>query len=1033
MGKCSNRKDLAHSPTLGALRQWRTLDELAATPAFEKLVHDEFPHTASIWPDGQSRREFLKVMGASMALAGLASCTRKADEKLVPYVKQPEWMVPGKPLYFASVATLGGYAKGVLVESYDGRPIKIEGNPDHPASPRRESASKIAYGASDALTQASVLNLYDPNRSAVVLHIGVVSDYNGFTQAIYDNLAAHPDGKGISILTEAISSPTLLDQISRFQKKYPQAKWHTYEPLWPQNSREGVQLAFGRALDVVYSLDKAKVIVSLDNDFLNEGPGNLVYAAQFIDGRRVRSDWVAAQKEMNRLFVAESTTTSTGAMADVRVRLKPSDLEKLAWALAGAVGGNDNASAGLNDKQASWVKLAAAALQRSHGTSIVMPGESLSPAAHAAIHKMNADLGNQGQTVRFIEPVVAQPAANANPSTLGALVADMNAGAVSTLFILGGNPVYNAPTDLDFAGAMNKVDFRVHLGSHYDETGFNCHWHIPLSHELESWGDARAFEGTASIIQPLIAPLHASKSAIELFSILLGEYDREAHAIVRQYWMGAKKDAADFDGLWFKSLNDGVIADTAFATQDVQIAAAPQAPTAPAAAGAYELVFRADPCIYDGRFATNGWLQELPKPMTKLTWDNAAVMSPATATALDVEFQDRVKLTAAGRTVTAAVFVVPGHPDGVITTHLGYGRTKAWKIGDAEEDLAECGFNAYLLRTSTTMSWAAATVEKTGGKYALASTQLHQLMEGREPIKVLHLDDAAQPNSDKPEEPGETLQPGDQDAPQRRLPLSLYPEVDYSKEPNKWGMVIDQNACIGCNACMIACQAENNSPVVGKYQVALGRHMHWIRVDAYYAGDNDADPAGPFFQPLPCMHCEKAPCEVVCPVNATVHDNEGLNLQVYNRCVGTRYCANNCPYKVRRFNFLEYDDRTTDLLKLVRNPEVTVRSRGIMEKCNYCLQRISRARIEAKKQFRDIKDGEVLTACQQACPTSAIIFGNLHDETSQIAQVVTQPQNYSLLDELQTVPRTTYLPRYTNELKGVAPYERSFEAQEGDA
>jgi MoCo/4Fe-4S cofactor protein with predicted Tat translocation signal len=1022
MSKCSNRKDLAASPAMQGVKEWRTLNELAQTDQFANLLHDEFPHAASEWPKGQSRRDFLKLMSASLALAGLSGCTRKADERLVPYVKQPEWMVPGKPLYFATAVTLGGYAKGVLVESYDGRPIKIEGNPDHPASPKRVSAA-TAYGASDAMTQGEVLNLYDPNRSANVLNIGSVSDYNGFTKTIADNLASHPDGQGIRLLTEGITSPTLVDQISRFLKKYPNARWHTFEPLSRENCRRGIEMAFGRPLEAIHSLDKAKAIVSLDENFLADGPTNLVYAAQFTDGRRVRADWAAAKRAMNRLFVAETSPMITAAMADVRCRVRPSELDKLAIALVDAVAGKTTSD--LTDKQASWIKAAAVALNENRGASAVLISETASAAAHAAIHRLNADLGNIGKTVRYIDPVIVAPAGDAS---LASLVKDMNAGSVKTLLIVGGNPVYSAPADFEFASAMSKVDFRVHLSQHYDETGFYCHWHLPMSHELEGWSDARAFDGTATVIQPLILPLHATRNAIELFSTLLGEFDRDAHQVVQDYWRKSHGNDADFDAFWQKSLNDGVIAGTAFPIQDVAPVARADSAAVASAAAEYDIVFRADPCIYDGRFATNGWLQELPNPITKLTWDNAALMSAATAAKLNVENEKRVKISVGSRSVTAPVYVVPGHSDSTITVNLGYGRTKAWKIGDSEEDLLACGFSGYAIRTSTAMWWTVATsVEKIDGHYRLASTQEHQLMEHREPIRVRHVEDAATADADAAQL-GRLR--GQSPTGTRSIPLSLYKDFDYDAEPNKWGMVIDQNACIGCNACMIACQAENNSPVVGKDQVQLGRHMHWIRIDAYYAGDTEADAAGPFFQPLPCQQCEKAPCEVVCPVNATIHDNEGLNLQVYNRCVGTRYCANNCPYKVRRFNFLQYTDRTDELLMLQRNPEVTVRSRGIMEKCTYCIQRISHARIESKKQSRPILDGEVLTACQQACPTSAIVFGNLNDQASQVSQLMQEPALYSLLEELQTVPRTTYLPRYSNELPGMEPFESTVMQQE---
>ena len=973
----------------GKTRLWRSFDELAQTAAFEEMLHREFPSAASEWTDEPSRRRFLKLMAASMALAGIAGagggCTRTPEEKIVPYVIPPEQLVPGRPLYFATAHTRGGFARGILVESHEGRPTKIEGNPDHPAS----------LGATDVHAQASILDLYDPDRSQTVMRGGEVADWNAFLAAITPVLTEHRrrQGEGLRLLTRTITSPTLISQIRRFLEVYPKARWHQWEPINCDNAHAGAKLAFGQIVRPVYRFDRAKVIVSLDDNFLFDHPGSIRYARDFISGRRVRND----RREMNRLYVFESTPTITGAMADHRRRVRPSEVERTAHELATAVASGSSSFP------------AAADLLANRGAGLVVVGESQPPMVHALAHRMNVALGNIGNSVVFIDPPQADPQMN-HVDSIRDLATDLETGAVQTLIIIGGNPVYDAPADLELETTLKNFsdtagNHAIHLSSHDDETSFLCEWHLPLAHELESWGDARAFDGTASVIQPLIAPLYAGRSPIELMSMLLGDGAASAYEIIRNYWRG-QPHAGDFESWWEQCVRDGGIPDTTLKPKQVSLTPAISAatePTSQPSSNGVEIVFRHDPHLWDGQFATNAWLQELPQPLTKLSWDNAALMSPRTAARFglvdvakapgnDVE-SSIIEISVAGRSIEAPTWILPGHPDDVITLHVGRGRTRVGRVG------SKVGFNAYALRTSQDQ-WHASNVQirKTGRTMALACTQNHQMMDpnGRDPVHVAPI--AKFESVAAPEK--------------RNLSLSLFPQHAY--DHNKWGMVIDTNACIGCNACVIACQAENNIPVVGKDQVARGREMHWLRIDAYFGGDDASDPAGPYFQPLPCMHCENAPCEVVCPVEATVHDDEGVNNMVYNRCIGTRYCSNNCPYKVRHFNFFHYSKHIDGPLKLMMNPDVTVRYRGVMEKCTYCIQRINLARIDAKREDRAIGDGEVVTACAQACPTQAIFFGNLNDPAAAVMKLKGEPTNYGLLDELQTQPRTTYLPRFTN-------------------
>ncbi len=956
---------------------WRSLEELAETPGFVALVRQELPQQAALLERGVDRRQFLKLMGAALGLAGLAACASPPEDKIVPYVKQPEELVLGEPLVYATAVPLGGYAVGVLAESFEGRPTKLEGNPLHPAS----------LGGIDPPTQAALLELYDPERSQTITRAGQIQTWQGFLAAIRAALDGQRarGGAGLRVLTETVTSPTLAEQLQALFAAFPEAGWHQWDPVGRDPARAGALRAFGAAVETRYDLGRADVVLSLDADLFAVGPSRLRYAREVAARRR-------PDAPMNRLYVVESMPTTTGALADHRLPLAAAHVEAFARALAAelglAVAPVPPGSAVAAHRR--WLGALAADLRAHRGACAVVPGEHQPPAVHALAHAINDALGNVGRTVIHTDPVEAQPTEQLD--SLRALVAAMRAGAVEVLLILGGNPVYTAPADLDFAGALAQVPLRVHLSLYQDETSALCHWHVNAAHPLETWSDARAHDGTATILQPLIAPLYGGRSAHEVLAALTGP-ERTGHDLVREHWQRVA-GGADFEAFWRRALHDGVVPGTALPSRSVALRADWDVPTPAAEATGLELVFRPDPYLVDGRFANNGWLQELPRPITKLTWDNAALLAPATAERLGVGNGDVVELAVGSRRTHAPVWIVPGHPPESVTVHLGYGRQRSGALGTG------VGFDAYALRTAAALYIArGAALRPTGRRHAFACTQAHHAMEGRALVRVATLAEwRAHPDFARAlgEEPGREV--------------TLYPP--QPADGYAWGMAIDLGACIGCNACVLACQAENNIAVVGKAEVARGHEMHWLRVDRYFAGSLDAPAI--LHQPVPCMHCENAPCEVVCPVNATNHDAEGLNVMVYNRCVGTRYCSNNCPYKVRRFNFFLYSDWTTETLKMARNPEVTVRSRGVMEKCTYCVQRISRARIRAEEAGRRIADGELVTACQQACPTEAIVFGDVHDPASRVARWKADPRNYALLGELNTRPRTTYLAAVRN-------------------
>jgi MoCo/4Fe-4S cofactor protein with predicted Tat translocation signal len=961
-------------------KYWRSLEEVADTEEFRAFVEDEFPNRTPDWNNPTSRRKFLTLMGASLALAGASACTKQPEEKIVPYVRQPEEVIPGKPMFYATSMTTAGLATGLLVESHLGRPTKIEGNPDHPAS----------LGATDLFMQASVLTLYDPDRSQTVLHNGYLNSWTSFVAA----LAAARDvsdlrkGTGFRILTGTVTSPTLKAQIERFLGAFPQAKWHQWEPCGRHADRAGSMAAFGSYLNTVYHFDKAARIVSLDGDFVAPAmPGSLRYMREYSGSRRMAAENASA--EAPRLYVAESMPSITGGMAEHRFRMRSTDVEAFAVALAQALKVDAAGQGTAPNGTAGAIQAIAKDLDAHRGSSVVVPGEYQTPRVHALAHALNQALGNTGKTVTYTDRVEANPMDEV--ASLAELVADINSGAVDTLLILGGNPVFDAPAELNFLDALKKVNLRVHVGLYDNETAQWCHWHVPEAHYLESWSDARAWDGTASIVQPLINPMYQGRTYHEVLNILNKQPGWSSHDTVQDYWRTQHK-GNDFEDFWQITLHNGVVAGTAFPEKSPPAA---KIPTAPAAATGLEIVFRPDPTIGDGAFSNNAWLQELPKPPNKMTWDNAVWISPKTAQSMGIQTGDVVEMTLGGRKVSGPCWVQPSQADESLTVHFGYGRTRAGQVANG------VGFDAYALRTANAL-WhgAGVSVRKVSSGYSFANTEITQTMEERDPFRIGTLDEYHQdPEFATPAEkhvpPGMTM-----------FPMWQYPD-------HKWGMSIDLTACTGCNACMVACQSENNIAVVGKEQVAMGRHMNWIRVDRYFKGDLD-DPEM-YFQPVPCMQCENALCELVCPVAATVHSKEGLNEMVYNRCVGTRYCSNNCPYKVRRFNFLLFSDWQTPSLWGLRNPDVSVRSRGVMEKCSYCVQRIQERKITAEEQNnRPLKDGEIITACQQVCPAQAIVFGDMNDPKSQVAQRKSQKRNYLLLEDLDTRPRTTYLARLSN-------------------
>ncbi|HSP78499.1 MAG TPA: 4Fe-4S dicluster domain-containing protein, partial [Myxococcaceae bacterium] len=964
----------------------------------------EFPEGADLPPTGVARREFMQLLGASMALAGATACsTRPVDERMVPYTRTPPELTPGNPLHYASGMTFGGHTSGLLITAREGRPIKVEGNPQHP----------VNLGAASHFEQSFLMSLYDPQR-ARVLRYGkdpkAVRTFGETVAVLTDRAAQENRGARIRFLTEPNTSPVLSHLRERIQQRLPETRFYTYASVTQDPASEGTRAIFGQPASAVYDLSKADVILSLDADFLESRPANLGYARAFARRRD------PAEGNLNRLYVCEPRLSITGGMADHRLRVKSQEVLAIASAVAARIGGNlaEVAAAGgrkapLAPEFQKWVDVVASELRENVGRCVVVPGERQPAAVHALAAALNAELGAVGNTVRYLPTAITEPT---GPAALRTLVEELMTGQVDTLVITAWNPVYRTPVDLALEKALSAENpHRAKLTVIYsnlfeDETSQYADWFIPAAHELEAWSDGRAVDGTVSIVQPLIQPVFNGVPTSELLAYFLHEPFRTSYQILRDFWR-TRAEVADFETAWETWVSVGIVPETQAQpfteAPNVQAARAVVDAYTPAAAGELEVNFVPDYGVYDGQFANITWLQELADPISKIVWDNAAYLSPATAKRLGLEAGDVALLTYRDRKLEVPVWPLPGTADDVVVLPLGYGRQ-----GLHEVVARDVGFNANLVRTADA-PWfeGGATLTKTKKTHKFALTQHHWRMEGR----PLALDMSV---ADFREHTGEGAKLY---RVQGELPNVL---PDFKYEDYKWAMAIDLARCTGCSACVIACQAENNIPVVGKEQVLRGREMHWLRIDRYFSGDEQGD-VEMVVQPVACVHCEKAPCEYVCPVNATVHSDEGLNDMVYNRCVGTRYCANNCPYKVRRFNYLHYTGGKAPTEKMLMNPDVTVRDRGVMEKCTYCVQRIERVRIDARVQKRPIYEKELQTACQQTCPTEAIAFGTLSDPNAQVTKHHADERAYKLLHELGTRPRTAHLVRLRNPNPALVP------------
>lgn len=988
----------------GGADPWRSIEERAGSSDLQAAARHEFPKGADQL-DGVSRRNFVQLLGASLAVSGGAACYRP-NQPIVPYVRRPPEVTPGNPLHFATAFALEGFGHGLVVESHAGRPTKIEGNADHPDS----------GGAASVIDQALVQGLYDNDRSRQIRWEGQPVAWRTALAAITEMTSAleTDGGAKLRFLVEPSTSPLVGDLKQRILRRFPKAKFVYYSPVASDGALEGARLAFGRPLDPRHDLGSARVILSLDDDFLADGPEQLRLHREF-SAHRVPG------AAMNRLYVAEPCPTVTGGMADHRLRVRGSEVIAVAQAVLVELAkqpGLDGLAplASLPKAQpqvnvdARWVAAVAKDLAKNRGKCVIFAGRRQPAALHALVHAMNIALGNAGSTVTWRAALRDDP--QATMQALQDLASDIAAGNVDVLVITARNPVYGAPADFQLDKILGRAGKQIYMAPYEDETAALTSSFIPEAHVLESWGDTRGIDGTVSLIQPLIAPLWSGLTEVDLLAAFVGDGDKGAHALLKQYWQ--KRATAEgwsmptgFDSAWEGWLSRGSIERTAanaeggVTTDPTRLAVAikPLLGQGPHGGG-LEVAFAVDPKIYDGRFANNAWLQELPHPITKITWDNAVLISQSTAQKLQLTTADVVRIDLGDRSVSGPLYVQPGHADDAITLSLGYGRKGGEAIARG------VGFRAGVLRASTGFWFArgAALTKTTTRRYKFGITQDHWRTEDRDPAMSTTLEAFTQEGSpvrDKLE--------------MRRHPLPNIQgqePVDYSGQAFKWAMAIDLSKCSGCNACIIACQSENNIPVVGRDNVRIGREMHWIRLDRYYVGDIENPEI--VHQPSACVHCETAPCEYVCPVNATVHSDEGLNEMVYNRCIGTRYCSNNCPYKARRFNFLDYYDSVPAVKKMNANPDVTVRSRGVMEKCTYCVQRIERSRIDARVEGRTIRDGDVVTACQQGCPANAIEFGSLNERSSRVSKAHADDRRYNLLHELGTRPRTAYLARIRN-------------------
>ncbi|HEX3855217.1 MAG TPA: TAT-variant-translocated molybdopterin oxidoreductase [Polyangiaceae bacterium] len=1016
---------------------WKSLAELENSAEFREFATREFAAPLEQEPpNSPGRRRFMQIMGASMSLAGLDAC-RWREDKILPQSRRPEGTIPGNSKFFATAYELNGNAVGLHAASYDGRPIKLEGNPVHPDS----------LGATSAYQQATLLELYDPDRSdSVVTRAGGArkpSSWEEFGKASAELLKAAQanGGAALRILSGRSSSPTLAEQKKKLGATFPQAKWVTFEPIAYDGARAGSVLAFGKAYRTHYAFEGAQVILTLDADVVHP-----TFPSGLANARAITKNRVPDGGHMSRVYAIESAVTLTGGISDHRLALRSGAIKAVAALLdanisakarplpeLGAAQDKPPAEFLKDEKVAKFLDALSADLLANIGSSVVVPGEHQPAEVHAIAHRLNALLGNVNRTVFYTEDTDASETSDV--AALKALTDELNAGKVDTLIILEGNPVFTAPADLAFGDALAKAKNSIHLSLYEDETSERSSWHLPAAHYLESWGDARGWDGTISIVQPLIEPLHGGKSALELVAQLNGVTGSALD------WVRATHPSITAEHAWRNTLAAGVIAGSSNVRAQPtlkplgKVALGENELTGVGGGnGKLELVFAIDPKIVDGRYANNAWLQELPESMTKLTWDNAVFVSPRTAKELGLEDGDSVTLSVGSRQVTLLALIAPGHADGSLKITLGHGRTSAGHVGGLVSDNVDpVGGNAYAVRTLENYEIANGVSVKSNGlvPYRVPTTQDVYTVGSigqagtQERLPELVREGTLEKLKNEPNFVKEIVE--------HNPLLSLWvPPVSY--EGHKWGMAIDLNKCIGCSACVTACQAENNIPVVGKTNVAMGREMLWLRVDRYYRGTpEDAEVS---FQPIPCQQCENAPCEQVCPVGATMHSREGLNEMTYNRCIGTRYCSNNCPYKVRRFNFFNYnldtigitpytptDDPKAKVKAMVFNPEVTVRSRGVMEKCTFCVQRIQNVKIKAKNVKRTIEDGEIRTACQQTCPADAIVFGDLNDPKARVTAQQALPRSYGLLEDLNNRPRVRYLARIKNPNPALAPKE----------
>ncbi|SMO44162.1 TAT-variant-translocated molybdopterin oxidoreductase [Gracilimonas mengyeensis] len=993
---------------------WKSLSELANNKEYQKFTEREFPENATELSDGVSRRGFLRVMGASVALAGLASC-RRPVQKILPYSKQPEDVVEGKPLYYATAMPVQGNLVGLIAENHEGRPTKLEGNDMHPAS----------KGGTSIYNQAAILGLYDPDRSKSPLNNGNKVSRQEFEEFAASHFAN--TNQRIAFISEANSSPTYNKLKEQALSKFSNASWVTYEPFGEDNVLEGSRIAFGSRLRPHYQYGNADVVVSLNDDFMASTHPNSVEYAKQLSARRKVTD---TSGELNRIYAVEDTFSLTGSYADNRLRLKASQVEAFTYALAAAlstrVNGLDAFSGYSNEfSDHKWITVLADELAANAGNSTVSAGAQHKAEVHAAVAAINQALGNAGSTVQYLD--VPHVDEQSSQQAFADVVADMKAGNIDTAVIVGANPAYTASGSVDFKNALSNIETVINLSDYVDETARASHWHVNRAHFLEAWGDGYSYSGARSIIQPQILPLHDGLSEIEFLNAIVNGSIGKGYDLVQETFRSYYNTG--FENRWTTILHDGIDTADNFNAPSVSLASGfgsnmSRATSNVSTNSGIEVVIKPDATLYDGRYANLGWLQELPDPMTKVTWDNVALMSPATAEQLGVENEDVVEITVNGQSVRIAAWLQPGHADDSITLTTGYGRKGLGRVATSYIDYTAGGVDVYPLRNAENALYASADVSSTGDTYEIACVQDHHSLEGRDMYRQASISEYKEnPDFASFESVHTYPVPGMKEAKEmgEDEPISLFDEQTYPDYEPQWGMAIDLNSCFGCGVCVIACQSENNIPVIGKKEVKNGREMHWIRNDRYYVGDNADEPQA-VHQPVPCMHCELAPCEQVCPVAATTHSEDGMNQMTYNRCIGTRYCANNCPYKVRRFNFFNYPKEylTTgddpDIIQMAMNPEVTVRFRGVMEKCTYCVQRVNRAKIEAKKETGSPKpaDGTVKTACQQACPADAIYFGDLTDDNSEVAKMKRNERNFQMLEELNTRPRTSYMAKLTN-------------------